>query len=157
VAARRRQGFPSNEKHAWDQTRLFSTSTGSPYAQEMKAQATELCMQWKIPQSGLGRVDTRSRYTKFTNSSHASFDGPGRGALRETDILDNITLYWLMGTAVSSARLYWEKQASRFFAPQGVDHSGCREPLFPDELLTNAPQTWAERAFSKTRPFQQAR
>jgi hypothetical protein len=33
-----------------------------------------------------------------------------KGGLTRDDILDNITLYWLTGTAVSSARLYWENK-----------------------------------------------
>ena len=35
------------------------------------------------------------------------FDGASEGLTRD-DILDNVTLYWLTNTAVSSARLYWE-------------------------------------------------
>ena len=35
------------------------------------------------------------------------FDGKKEGLTRD-DILDNITLYWVTNTAVSSARLYWE-------------------------------------------------
>ena len=37
-------------------------------------------------------------------------------ALTRDDILDNITLYWLTGTGVSAARLYWENKASFFDA-----------------------------------------
>jgi hypothetical protein len=39
--------------------------------------------------------------------------------LSRDDVLDNITLYWLTNTAVSSARLYWENKLA-FFAPNGV-------------------------------------
>jgi hypothetical protein len=35
------------------------------------------------------------------------FDGKPEGLSRD-DVLDNITLYWLTNTAVSSARLYWD-------------------------------------------------
>ena len=35
------------------------------------------------------------------------FDGKPEGLTRD-DILDNITLYWLTNTAISSARLYWD-------------------------------------------------
>ena len=34
-------------------------------------------------------------------------DGKPEGLTRD-DILDNITLYWLTNTAISSARLYWD-------------------------------------------------
>jgi pimeloyl-ACP methyl ester carboxylesterase len=37
-------------------------------------------------------------------------------ALTRDDILDNITLYWLTNTEVSSARLYWENEADFFDA-----------------------------------------
>ena len=46
------------------------------------------------------------------------FDGKPEGLTRD-DIFDNITLYWLTNTAVSSARLYWESKLA-FFALKGV-------------------------------------
>lgn len=45
------------------------------------------------------------------------FAGHQEGLTRD-DILDNITLYWLTNTAVSSARLYWENKYS--LVPNGV-------------------------------------
>ena len=30
-----------------------------------------------------------------------------------TDIIDNVSFYWLSGTAISSARLYWDNNATR--------------------------------------------
>ena len=38
---------------------------------------------------------------------HTSHGHPA-GDLTREDVLDNITLYWVTSTAVSSARLYWE-------------------------------------------------
>ena len=55
------------------------------------------------------------------------FDGEPEGLTRD-DILDNVTLYWLTNTAVSSARLYWESKLA-FFAPKGVAPPGRRERL----------------------------
>jgi len=34
------------------------------------------------------------------------FNGKTEGLSRD-DVLDNITLYWLTNTSISSARLYW--------------------------------------------------
>ena len=73
------------------------------------------------------------------------FDGKAEGLTRD-DILDNITLYWLTGTAVSSARLYWENKLA-FFAPQNVTVP-VAVSAFPDELY-QCPRSWAERAFPK--------
>src|SRR4029434_3534183 len=40
-----------------------------------------------------------------------------RERLTRDDILDNISLYWLTNTAISSARIYWENKFA-FFAPK---------------------------------------
>ena len=55
------------------------------------------------------------------------FDGQPEGLTRD-DILDNITLYWLTNTAVSSARLYWENKVG-LLRPEGRRHPGGRERL----------------------------
>jgi pimeloyl-ACP methyl ester carboxylesterase len=65
-------------------------------------------------------------------------------ALTRDDILDNITLYWLTNTGVSSGRLYWENKADFFDAkPITIPFAIS---VFPDELY-EAPRSWAERAY----------
>jgi pimeloyl-ACP methyl ester carboxylesterase len=65
-------------------------------------------------------------------------------ALTRDDLLDNITLYWLTNTGVSSARLYWENKADFFDAkPITIPFAIS---VFPDELY-EAPRSWAERAY----------
>jgi pimeloyl-ACP methyl ester carboxylesterase len=66
------------------------------------------------------------------------------GDLTRDDILDNITLYWLTNTGVSSARLYWENKAG-FFEAKNVTIPFAIT-VFPDELY-QAPRSWAERAY----------
>jgi len=73
------------------------------------------------------------------------FDGKAEGLTRD-DILDNITLYWLTDTAISSARIYWENKFG-FFAPKGVAIP-VAVSAFPDEVCT-VPQSWAQRAYPK--------
>jgi hypothetical protein len=73
------------------------------------------------------------------------FDGQPEGLTRD-DILDNITLYWLTNTAVSSARLYWENKVG-FFAPKGVPIPAAVS-VFPDEIYA-APRSWTEKAYPK--------
>ena len=48
------------------------------------------------------------------------------------DVLDNITLYWLTNTGVSSARLYWENKAA-FFEAKKISIPFAMS-VFPDEL-----------------------
>jgi pimeloyl-ACP methyl ester carboxylesterase len=73
------------------------------------------------------------------------FDGQSEGLTRD-DILDNITLYWLTNTGVSSARLYWESKLA-FFAPKGVAVPAVVS-VFPDEICP-APRSWTEKAYPK--------
>jgi pimeloyl-ACP methyl ester carboxylesterase len=71
------------------------------------------------------------------------------GDLTRDDILDDISLYWLTNSAVSSARLYWENKYDYFSAashktmdislPVGVT-------VFPGEIY-RAPRSWAEQAY----------
>jgi pimeloyl-ACP methyl ester carboxylesterase len=77
------------------------------------------------------------------------FDGKTGGLTRD-DVLDNVTLYWLTNTAISSARLYWERAQ---LGPGGFfDVRGVKLPVavnvFPDEIYA-APKSWAEQAYPK--------
>jgi pimeloyl-ACP methyl ester carboxylesterase len=74
-----------------------------------------------------------------------TFDGQPTGLTRD-DVLDNITLYWLTNTAMSSSRIYWENKFG-FFAPKGVALP-VAVSAFPDEVCTT-PRSWAERAYPK--------
>ena len=74
-----------------------------------------------------------------------SFDGQAEG-LTPDDVLDNVTLFWLTNTGVSSARLYWEYKGA-FFSPKGVSVP-VAVSVFPDELY-QTPRSWAERAYPK--------
>ncbi|MER6593471.1 epoxide hydrolase [Micromonospora purpureochromogenes] len=64
--------------------------------------------------------------------------------LTRDDILDNITLFWLTNSGVSSARLYWESKLP-FFAVKGVTVP-VGVSIFPDEIY-RVPRSWAERAY----------
>jgi pimeloyl-ACP methyl ester carboxylesterase len=71
------------------------------------------------------------------------FDGQTEGLTRD-DVLDNITLYWLTTTGVSSGRLYRENKFG-FFDQKGVSLPAAVS-VFPDELY-QVPRSWAEEAY----------
>ena len=71
-------------------------------------------------------------------------EGNPPGANTLDDLLDNITLYWLTNTGVSSGRLYWENKAD-FFDAKDISIPFAIS-VFPDELY-EAPRSWAERAY----------
>ena len=79
------------------------------------------------------------------------FDGEQLGFTRD-EILDNITLYWLTKTGVSSARLYWENKFG-FAAPKGVKIPTVVS-VFPEEIFP-IPKKWAEKAYPKLLYYQQ--
>jgi pimeloyl-ACP methyl ester carboxylesterase len=133
-------GLSADERHAYDQLAFFFTK-GLAYAQEMGNRPQTL---YGIEDSPIGLAawildhDARS-YELIARV----FDGRAEGLTRD-DVLDNVTLYWLTNTGVSSARLYWENKLP-FFAPVGVKVP-VAVSAFPDELYTT-PRSWAERAF----------
>jgi pimeloyl-ACP methyl ester carboxylesterase len=135
-------GLSADEKHAYDQLDFFYKH-GVGYATEMANRPQTL---YGIADSPVGLAawildhDARS-YDLIARV----FDGKTEGLTRD-DVLDNITLYWLTNTAVSSARLYWEYKGG-FFDVRNVTIP-VAVSAFPDEIY-QAPRSWAERAFPK--------
>jgi pimeloyl-ACP methyl ester carboxylesterase len=140
-------GLSADEKHAWDQLDDFYKH-GLAYAQEMSNRPQTL---YGIADSPVGLAawmldhDIRS-YGMISRV----FDGKTEGLTRD-DVLDNVTLYWLTNTAISSARLYWD--TAQFSTGAGFfDVRGVTIPVavsaFPDEIYA-APRSWAERAYPK--------
>jgi pimeloyl-ACP methyl ester carboxylesterase len=72
-----------------------------------------------------------------------AFDGQPGGLSRD-DVLDNITLFWLTGTAISAARLYWESKFS-YFGAKGVKIPSAVS-TFAHEMYV-VPKSWAEQAY----------
>jgi len=135
-------GLSADEQHAYDQLDFFYKH-GLAYALEMSNR----------PQTLYGIADSPAGLAAWILDHDARsyelmarvFDGKSESLSRD-DILDNITLYWLTNTGVSSARLYWENKLAFF------DIKNITIPVavsaFPDELY-QAPRSWAERAFPK--------
>ena len=135
-------GLSADEKYAWDQLDFFYKH-GLAYAQEMSNRPQTL---YAIEDSPVGLAAWMLDHDDRSRALIARvFDGASEGLTRD-DILDNVTLYWLTDTAVSSARLYWESKLP-FFAPKGVTlPTGVS--AFPDEIYT-APRSWTEKAYPK--------
>ncbi|MFS8112330.1 epoxide hydrolase [Rhizobium jaguaris] len=133
-------GLSADEKRAYDQLDFFY-SHGLAYAQEMQARPQTL---YGIEDSPIGLASWMLDHDARSYELIARvFDDKSEG-LTKDDVLDNITLYWLTNTAVSSARLYWENKFA-FFAPKGIKIP-VAVSAFPDELY-QAPKSWVEKAF----------
>jgi pimeloyl-ACP methyl ester carboxylesterase len=75
------------------------------------------------------------------------------------EVLDDITLYWLTNSAVSSARLYWEYggRSPVFASSQRTAEISLPVAItvFPGENY-QAPETWARRAYGNLIYFHEA-
>ena len=135
-------GLSPDEMHAYDQLAFFYKH-GLAYAEEMGNRPQTL---YGIEDSPIGLAAWILNHDAPSYALMARvFAGQTEGLTRD-DILDNITLYWLTNTGVSSARLYWENKLA-FFAPKGVAIP-VAVSAFPDDIYT-APRSWAERAYPK--------
>jgi pimeloyl-ACP methyl ester carboxylesterase len=137
----------ADERRAWDQLDFFYKK-GLGYANEMGLRPQTL---YGLADSPVGlaawMIDHDARSEELIVRV---FDGATEGLSRD-DILDNITLYWLTNTAVSSARLYY---STRQLGGKGgfFDARGVQLPVavmaFADEIY-QAPESWSRRAYPK--------
>ena len=135
-------GLSADEQHAYDRLNFFYTH-GLAYAKEMGNRPQTL---YGIADSPVGLAGWILDHDTSSYELIARvFDGKTEGLTRD-DILDNITLYWLTNTAISSARLYWENKFG-FVAPKNVSIP-VAVSVFPDEIYT-VSRSWAERAYPK--------
>ena len=91
--------------------------------------------------------DTDSYY----KISRAFVDGEPTGNLTRDTIVDNITLYWLTGTAASAARSYWEDARALAAAlASGQPPPAVTVPVgfttFPGEIWAS-PRSWVEAVY----------
>src|SRR5215471_6802904 len=96
----------------------------------------------------------------YQKISRAFLDKQPAGGLTRDKVLDNITLYWLTGTATSSARLYWESGRSiAALVASGKKPPDIKLPVgftvFPGEIF-QAPRAWAEKVYPNLIYFNQA-
>ncbi|CAB3768269.1 epoxide hydrolase family protein [Paraburkholderia solisilvae] len=130
------------ERHAFDQLDYFYKH-GLGYAQEMANRPQTL---YGIEDSPIGLAAWMIDHDAASQALIARVFAGGSEGLTRDDILDNITLYWLTNTGVSSARLYWENKLN-FFAPKHVAIP-VAVSVFPDEIYA-APRSWTEQAYPK--------
>jgi pimeloyl-ACP methyl ester carboxylesterase len=139
-------GLSADEKQAWDRL-VFFNKEGLGYAIEMNNRPQTL---YGIVDSPVGLAAWMIDHDARSEEMIARvFAGKTEG-LTPDDILDNVTLYWLTNTAISSARLYWDNAhhpTGGFFDPRGIEIP-VAVSAFPDELY-QAPRSWAEKAYPK--------
>ncbi|OKO79103.1 epoxide hydrolase [Bradyrhizobium sp. AS23.2] len=146
------------EKHAFAQLKIQFTKRRA-YAQIMGTRPQTLTGFADSP-AGLAAwlLDHGDGYAQPASAMTSAVaghtvNGHSAGALTRDDVLDNISLYWLTNTAISSARLYWENKTN-LYLPANVPIPAA-VTAFPGESFV-APRSWAEKAYPKLIYFHQA-
>src|SRR5204863_1394762 len=70
-------------------------------------------------------------------------DGDVERRFTKDQLLDNVMLYWLTGTAHSAGRLYYEAEHTSGFVPDGRVEVPIGFAAFPKEII-RTPRHWAE-------------
>jgi pimeloyl-ACP methyl ester carboxylesterase len=135
-------GLSDDELHAYRQLADFYTHHLG-YAVEMANRPQTLYSLLDSP-IGLAAWILDHDKDSYEMIAPAFFGNPG--GLSRDDVLDNITMYWLTKTGISSARLYWENKLG-FFNVVGVTIP-VGVSAFPHEIY-QAPQSWSEKAYPK--------
>src|SRR6476660_9134650 len=140
-------GFSDDEKTAFERLQ-FVYSKGVAYGYQMGLRPQTL---YGIADSPVGLAAYFLDHDAWSYALIARvFDGQTEGLSRD-DVLDNITIYWLTNTAVSSARLYWD--TAHNLPPGGFfDVRGVKLPVgvsaFAEEIY-HAPKSWSQKAYVK--------
>ena len=132
-------GLSDKEKAAFDSLSTFFTKNGA-YGTMMTTRPQTV--GYGLSDSPVGLAAWM--YDKFAQWTYSG--GEPERSLTQDEMLDDITLYWLTNSAISSAQLYWENNANNFNA---VDISlPAAITVFPGEIY-RAPRSWAERSYHK--------
>ena len=148
----------ADEKHAFDQLKI-QFGRRRAYAQIMGTRPQTLSGFADLP-AGLAAwlLDHGDGYAQPASAMISAVlgrtvNGHSAGALTRDDVLDNISLYWLTNTAISSARLYWENKTNLYLPANVMIPAAVT--AFPGESFV-APRSWAEKAYPKLIYFNQA-
>ena len=135
-------GLSDKEKAAYDSLSTF-----------FKKNAGYGAMMVTRPQTvGYGLTDSPVglaawMYDKFAQWTYSG--GEPERSLTKDEMLDDISLYWLTNSAISSAQLYWENNTNNFNSVEQKTADiaiPVAVTVFPGEIY-QAPRSWTERAY----------
>jgi len=136
-------GLSESEKSAYESLSTFFKKNGA-YGAMMSTRPQTVGYGLSDSPAGLAAW----MYDKFAQWTFSG--GDPEKSLTKDQMLDDITLYWVTNSAVSSARLYWENNNNNFNAADQKT-SEIKLPVavtvFPGEIY-RAPRSWTERAYS---------
>jgi len=147
----------AHEQRALDKLRGFFTKNAA-YAIEMATRPQTLyglsdspvaLAAWLIDH---GDGDDQPAATVLSAMSTPTSGEPAERLTRD-DVLDNITLYWLTNTGISSARSYWDNKPP-YFGPKAFSIPAAFT-VFPGEIYQPS-RRWAEGGYTNLTYFNEA-
>lgn len=135
-------GLSATEKAAFDSLNTFF-SKNAGYGAMMVTRPQTVGYALTDSPAGLAAW-MLDKFNQWTYSG-----GNAEKSLTKDEILDDISLYWLTNSAVSSARLYWENNTNNFNSVEQKTRDikiPVAVTVFPGEIY-KAPKTWTERAY----------
>jgi pimeloyl-ACP methyl ester carboxylesterase len=130
-------GLSAAENAAFDALKNFSAK-GAGYRAIMGTRPQTL---------GYGLADSPVAFAAFMYDYNG---GEPQHSLTKDEVLDNVTLYWLTNTAVSSARIYWENDNKSNTSASVQKTAEISLPVavtvFPGDIY-RAPKSWTQRAY----------
>jgi pimeloyl-ACP methyl ester carboxylesterase len=134
------EGLSAEEEEQYERLKGFY-QTGTGYAVEMGTQPQTI---YGVADSPVGLAAWMINHDQWSYQLIVDAFAGHPGGLSRDDVLDNITLYWLTNTGVSSSRLYWENKLG-FFDVKNVTIPAAVS-AFPDDIFA-PPRSWAEEAY----------
>jgi pimeloyl-ACP methyl ester carboxylesterase len=141
------------EKTAYDQVAFATYHRGYGVIQGTRPQT----IGYSLADTPVGLAAWLMDHDKTTYEHLARlFAGDPYGAITRDDWLDNTSVYWLMNTGTSAARLYWQQaQAGQNFYAVADVALPAAVTVFPDEYV-QAPRSWTEQAYHNLIYFNEA-
>jgi pimeloyl-ACP methyl ester carboxylesterase len=143
-------GLPNDEKAAFETLSAFYLKNAA-FGAMMQTRPQTVGYGLSDSPVGLAAwlLDHGDGYGQPAGAVERALEAKPAGDLTRDDLLDDISLYWLTNSAVSSARLYWENKYDYFSAAshKTVDISlPVGVTVFPGEIY-RAPRSWSEQAY----------
>ena len=138
-------GLSDQEQAVFDALSMYRKSGGAAYNVMMTARPQTI---------GYGVTDSPTFLAAWMlvhpGFSQWSFGSDPKQSPTKDEVLDDISLYWLAGTAASSGRIYWENGPRGVISATGQKTADISLPVaitvFPKDVY-RAPESWARRAY----------
>jgi pimeloyl-ACP methyl ester carboxylesterase len=139
------EGFSGKERAAFEQLNKEITGGGFIYKTTMETRPQGV--SYGLTDSPAGLAAWIFLHPGFANWSYGH--DPKQLPTKD-DVLDDISLYWLTGSAGSSSRIYWENRNVSIISSASMKSGQITIPVavttFPEDVYAS-PETWARRAY----------